>query len=636
MNRGTRSKFVYFLFLFAWPVLAPWFGCANPPDKPRPAPPAPKPAPPSPRAATPAPQVAAPPSAPNLVRLSMRHWPEADRKTYEMLNQTYGTRQLPAEYGSAMIVGTTGPLAIHSGLEALKQGGSAADAALTTALAQIVLSGGSWNSFAGLFYMVYYDAATQRVYCLNAGYDTVRGETEPRTIPTTQPSGRTTLVPGFMAGVEAAHRRFGKLPFDKLFEPAIDLAEDGFTVDQVLHNLILQRKDVLTRLPETRAVFTKPDGRLYQKGDLFKQPALARTLRTVATQGGRYMYAGPWAEKMVAAVRREGGKLALEDLKKYQAQWTEPLRGVFRNYEICAINLPELGGVQTIEALTLAELANLREREHYTKSAETLHTFIQICRAGHLLSFLKPCADPRRPQDPFLPENRLKRAAIAQLWQRLQKPGWETELYQALTDAGGPPGGGTHSDGIVVVDAYGNVAAIVHSSNCVVWGSTGIFIDGVSLPDSASFQQDRIARAGPGARLPNITNPLLVLQDGQPVLASSCIGSALHEATLQNLVNVLEFEMDPKTSVETPNFWGPYWALGPGPQADYGNQVVGQGDFPAELLEEVRRRGQAIKELPPPEVSARVGYWLGIQINSHAHLLRGAVSPKLNGIAEGY
>ncbi len=80
---------------------------------------------------------------------------------------------------------------------------------------------------------------------------------------------------------------------------------------------------------------------------------------------------------------------------------------------------------------------------------------------------------------------------------------------------------------------------MLHSCNCLLWGSTGIFVDGVSIPDAATFQQDAIERAGPGRRLPETTNPVIVLKNGEPVLASSTIGSALHEVTLQNLINVL-------------------------------------------------------------------------------------------------
>ena len=103
--------------------------------------------------------------------------------------------------------------------EALQRGGTAADAALATALAQIVLKGGATISYAGILTVVYYDAASKKVYSLNAGYNTLLEEKYPTSVPRDKPSGRTALVPGFFAGVQAAHGRFGKLPFASLLEP---------------------------------------------------------------------------------------------------------------------------------------------------------------------------------------------------------------------------------------------------------------------------------------------------------------------------------------------------------------------------------------------------------------------------------
>ena len=141
-------------------------------------------------------------------------------------------------------------------------------------------------SYAGILMMIYYDAADKKVYSLNAGYNTVQEEKDPLTIPGRgKPSGRSALTTGFFAGVQAAHDRFGKLRFASLFEPAIYLAEKGVVVDRLLGFFIDSQKGVLTRLPETKRVFTKENGEFYKIGDLFKQPQLAETLRKVGSQG---------------------------------------------------------------------------------------------------------------------------------------------------------------------------------------------------------------------------------------------------------------------------------------------------------------------------------------------------------------
>jgi gamma-glutamyltranspeptidase / glutathione hydrolase len=233
-------------------------------------------------------------------RISPAHWSEADRKHFMALEHTWGQPKPLACSQKGVVVTHMCGFAVRAGVEALRQGGSAADAALTTALAQIALAAGSFISYAGTMNLVYYEAATGKVSALDAGYNVPMMETEPHSIPSQPtPGGRTALVPGFMAGLEAAHRRFGKLPFGCLFEPAIYLAEEGFEAG-LLARWIEFRKEVLGRLAETRSVFSKANGEFYQKGDRFRQPELAKTLRTdrlekliSADRGARHRPPGP-------------------------------------------------------------------------------------------------------------------------------------------------------------------------------------------------------------------------------------------------------------------------------------------------------------------------------------------------------
>ena len=154
--------------------------------------------------------------------------------------------QRPPETVAArgMVTATTGAAAVEAGLDVLRQGGSAADAVAATALTQVCLAAGSWVSYAGIYTMVYFEAASGKTYNLNAGFNTVRAETDPHGIPGVKlgdlgakgisafaydpPSGRTALVPGFMAGIEATHQRFGKLPLADIFAPAIRWPRTAF------------------------------------------------------------------------------------------------------------------------------------------------------------------------------------------------------------------------------------------------------------------------------------------------------------------------------------------------------------------------------------------------------------------------
>jgi gamma-glutamyltranspeptidase/glutathione hydrolase len=291
-----------------------------------------------------------------------------------------------------MIAGTTGALAIEAGADILAQGGSAMDAALATAMVQIVLCGGSWVSFAGILNAVYYDAASGTVHNLNGAYNTVRGETDPLSIPALPmnnimgseifPSGRATLVPGFMRAAEAGHRRFGKLPFPAVLAPAIRLAEEGFLYTASDVQWVTWRKNVLSRRPETQAVFTRPDGSWHRVGDRFCQPALAQTLRRVAERGVDHMYTGEWAQRFVTAVRSEGGQMTMEDLAAYQALWCDPIVSTYHDCTVYGHGLPAVGGINTAEALNLFEAADLKRLGHYSRSPEALFWQAQICRLG--------------------------------------------------------------------------------------------------------------------------------------------------------------------------------------------------------------------------------------------------------------
>jgi gamma-glutamyltranspeptidase/glutathione hydrolase len=597
--------------------------------------------------------------------LSPALWTASEMAQYSELNKTYGLPSSLASEGNVMIGSTSGPLAIHAGFKTLEAGGSAADAAIATALTQITLVAGSWTSFAGMLYAVYFDAATGNVYSLNAGFNTVLEEDDPLSIPKApNPSGRTAMTGGFMAGVQELHGRFGKLPFAELFEPSIYFAEEGFGVDSFMAKIIAAKRDVLTRTPEGRAIFVKegpaegedvearagkdsaageevppalaksgsgPRGdvlKLYGEGDTLRQPELAETLRQIASHGADYMYTGPWAEKFVEAVQREGGHMTMKDLRSYKTELEEPLKTTYHGDEVNTVGLPELGAVQLLEAINLLELAGFKGPPHYSEDPETLYRFIQLCRLGYAVTYspaYRPFGGPDAPIPWISPQSRIAKETAKIYWERLQDKNWELKLFQDLTP------GADHSDGIIVVDSAGNVAAVVHSINTSLWGSTGLFVDGVSIPDPASFQQNMVAKAGPGVRFPNVVNPVIVTRNGRPLLAACAIGNALHECMLQHLVNILDYGMDPEASVEAPKFWGPMWGGAP---EDYGVQAVDAGAFSEECLAAVREMGQPLKELDESERKKRVSYWVGVEIDPQTGELGGAVSPDFNGIFE--
>lgn len=558
-------------------------------------------------------------------------WFPKDAEHYlDVVQQEIRTQAVPATGSRGAVAVAYGPFAARMGLAVLERGGNAMDAALTTAVTQIAVTAGSPVSYFGIMGLVYYDAKTGKISTMNAGWNTVRGETDPRTIPGgidlgknvlgTAVSGRTALVGGFMKGVESAHRRFGRLPWKTLFEPAIWAARRGFPLDRTLAREFAERAPDLARLPATRAILLKPDGSAPGAGEIFRQPALARTLEAIVAQGADYMYRGPWADRLVAAVQADGGRMTRADLEGYDVTWSEPLTTSVGDIELATLPPPNEGGVALIEAQQLVRAAGVGTGPHWTRSGEVLRQMVSIALARMVTYLPESVQRARYPDVRFDDRSRLDSANARAYWAHLARG--ETPLPIAV-----PP---KHSDDVVVIDAEGNMAAITHSINCVFWGKTAINIDGISIGDPASYQQALVARTGPGRRLPDPTETGLVLKQGKPVLAFSSMGSGLHERTLQGLVSVFRFGMPVDQAIDAPDFYYPIY------------DAAAQGvviPVPAGRMEASVLEASGLRIRPVPADSARLageGTWIAVSRDPATGRIRASSNSRNNSIALAY
>jgi len=439
-------------------------------------------------------------------------------------------------------------------------------------------------------------------------------------------SGRTALVPGFMAGLEDAHARFGALPFSALFEPAISFARQGVVLDELQAGFLAQFEPVITRLPETAALFTREDGRLYQAGDLFKQPEMADTLAEVAREGAAYMYTGDWGEAFVETIRREGGVITMEDMAAYRPTWSEPVSTGYADYEIYGPGLPGMGGVNIVEAFNLVQAAGLQRYDHFAQDPASLFWMMQISRAA-LLSLLDPQQrEALFPGRDLSLESRLTMETSAWLWERIQAG--DPPLFTSMQGSQN-----THSAAVVAIDSQGNIAALTHTSNAYLYGGSGITVEGIYIPDPGSYLQNQIQTAGAGNRLPGPINPIIVLRDGQPVWASSCIGN-VHDETFQRLVSVLVFGLDILSAQRAPTLLAP--RTGDGSQPFIGQFF--EGDWDREVLQVVRDLGQPVEEIPLSFDSFALtrGVLATIHIDTQTGAISGAVPAVLGGFADGY
>jgi gamma-glutamyltranspeptidase/glutathione hydrolase len=572
---------------------------------------------------------AQPKAKPLQANLSPTTW-QADYDEFMAAQSVDRTRAGVASGRNGAVTVAYNGLAARAGLEALKQGGNAMDALLTAALAQNALTAGAPISYFGMLSLVYYDASNETVHTMNAEWNTVLGEDDPMSIPGSvdladpfaggEPSGRTALVGGFMKGVGAAHERFGRLPWQQLFEPSIHIADHGFPIPPKMGGYWAARRDDLARLAETRETMLRPDGSAYETGDVFRQPALASTLRAVATQGTDYMYGGPWGERLVRAVQADGGKMTLEDLRRYEVTWAEPLvADLAGGYRVYTSPPPNNGGLALIQAQKLALASGMLDNGHWTSSGTALRKALDITQLYALDYVPAELTAQVYPGVDLSSEGRISQQSADALWQHVAQG---KRLIQWL-----PP---KHSDDVVVIDGEGNIAAITQSINCVIWGKTAIVVDGITVGDPASFQQAQVARAGPGNRLEAPTETGILFKDGEPVLGFASMGSGLHHRTFQALMNVMHYGMTVDEAIDTPDFFMP--RIEPG--SFQVKAVVPKGKFPPVVLE---RTGFAWHEHDP--ASARFGgegIWVAISRDPTTGELRAASHNRNNSAAVAY
>jgi gamma-glutamyltranspeptidase/glutathione hydrolase len=565
------------------------------------------------------------PSAIVAVELGLGAWPVEVRERLEAMEARgwHPEECRRTRTTGGLVSATVSPVAVEAGQRALEAGGTAADAAVTVALTQIATQLGSVVSYAGIATALYYDASSGRVLAMDAGYTSYADETDPLSIPpadlgalrpaetsiTTDAHGRKTLVPGFMAGMEALHRRYGRLPFGELFAPAIACAEDGVVVSPILAGFFAMRAESLARTAEGRAFLGQSGRSVPQPGDRFRQPALASLLRAVAAHGAREMYTGAWAREFVAVVRREGGRVTGADLERYEPVWSEPFATEFAGHVTYVTPLPNLGAYAVAIGLHLADHSAFAERRPVWEDAHVWAQFARICAIATSAPMLGDETAARLRDDGVeaSPEAFLSREFAAR-------------LAAVLPDSAPPlehdrP---RHSNAVVVVDAEGNVCALTHTINAVVWGGTGIVVGGVPLPDSAGFQQARLAHVAPGGRVPHEIVDTISLREGRPVLATAGIGSSLAAETLRVLVSTLAQDASLADVLAAPSMLS-HFGDAPIDAARAGLPVpVLEGSYAEPFLESARAFGVSPMKVSPETAEALRGTIVGVSLDAES------------------
>jgi gamma-glutamyltranspeptidase/glutathione hydrolase len=496
------------------------------------------------------------------------------------------------------MVSTSHPYATEAALEALKNGGNAVDAWLAAALVQTVVEP-VMTTLAGGIGFTFYQAESRTPVQLGGIFATPKEETGAFRSEDYQ-TGRTVMIPGWVAGAYDASKRHGKLPWKDLFPRAIHYAEEGFPIDHLLWGWTFEYSKWLGRYPEGREIWY-PDGHLLGVGDRLRQPKLALTLRRLASEGPSYFYTGPFARKFVDAVRRHGGHLSPEDLANFKPGWKgewvadvfdEPIppRGRYRQYEVLA---PSNGMI--VFALNLVEAGDLRRRGRPSENGDSLYYLMRIVQeAWHQGEFYN--LETR--------DQLLSKEFASAIWPIIEK---------------GPPrpygGIRTGTCAITIVDREGNVTFGDHSSTSTPYG-TGIFVDGV-VANRVVFN-----RLSSPAR--SLGTSFLVLENGQPRLTVASPSRSYFSNILQNAVNMLEFGMEPAESVSQPLFGAP---------GEYPSEEI-EGSVSEPILEALGKRGISPIVVAPGYL--HLGSCHAVSIDPGTRTLKGVADPRRRGMAKGW
>ncbi|WP_409523569.1 gamma-glutamyltransferase [Nitrincola sp. MINF-07-Sa-05] len=553
----------------------------------------------------------------------------ADNEEVDLTSrQTMDDRQ-----AESFMVSAAHPLAVEAGLNVLRRGGNAIDAAIAV---QMVLGfvEPPESGIGGGGFLLFHDAPNNRLHFFDgretapAAADedrfTVMGLAVP--LPLAIPSGRAVGVPGLMAMLELAHSQHGTLPWHDLFEPAATLAEQGIPMPDRLKRQIDQDPSLLL-FRDTRHYF-KTQAR--DDNPKLQNPAMADTLRILADQGAAALYQGELAEQIIARASASWiwpGDLQRIDFEQYTARQREPICASYRQWTICGAPPPSSGGITLLQILGMLEQFPLPQMEY--QSAEVLHLIAEASR----LAFADRefyIGDPdyvEVPTQALIDKDYLRqRAALINPDRALKKiyPGSPGQSPQRLGAAFKAPSETTGTTHFSIVDADGRLVALT-SSNEMPFGNrrmTNGFLLNNQLTDfSFNPSLDNLPHpnaVAPGKRPRSSMSPIIVFdaQGNTHLVIGSRGGSRIIGYVLKTLLGVLDWNLDLQDAIALPNM------------IHRGDVLeLERGTGLADLASDLKVRGHKVKI-----ISLESGLH-GIERTESGW--RGGADPRMDGVARG-
>ncbi|HKT86585.1 MAG TPA: gamma-glutamyltransferase [Novosphingobium sp.] len=530
------------------------------------------------------------------------------------------------------MVAAANPLATQVGVDVLKAGGSAVDAAVAIQ-AVLGLVEPQSSGLGGGAFMVYYDAATRKVTAYDGREKAPMGATkhlflddEGKPLPFFDAvlGGISIGVPGAIAMLDMAHHDHGKLPWAGLFRPAEKLAEEGFIVSPRLAGMIALKRAPQPSAPDAQHYFTKPNGTPYAAGDRLKNPAYALTLRRIAKYGASGLLTGPVAQDIVARVRQgpRPGTLTLADMAAYRPIAQPALCRPYRIYVVCTPQAPS-GGPGLQIALGILEQTDIGKRN--AGDGMAWFEFAQASRLAYA-DRDRYVGDPAFvdvPIEGLLAPGYLKgRAALIGEKAGPVTFGIPAGAPRVGADATAEPGGTSH---FVIVDARGNVVSMTTTVESIFGSGRmagGFFLNNqltdFSFSPTAADGTPAANAPAPGKRPRSSMAPVIVLTpEGRFIAAAgSPGGSSIQAYNLKALIAMLDWKMSPQDAAALPN-------------------LVAKGDkfnadpFPKAVMQALAERGMPL--------STGRGEESGIQaVRAKDGGYEGGADPRREGRAQGF
>ena len=561
---------------------------------------------------------------------------------------------LQTQYASKHMAAAANPLAAEAGREMLRQGGSAIDAAIAMQ-AVLTLVEPQSSGIGGGALIVLWDGKAVRTY---DGRETApAGATEklflqadgkPMPFTQAQIGGRSVGTPGVLRALELAHQKHGHLPWARLFEPAIKLADQGFAISPRLHQLIAADSSI-RRSPDMVAYFLNADGSPKAAGTTLKNPALAAVFKRIAKEGPDALYKGPVAQEIVAKVQGHAnpGSLSLNDLNGYSAKERAPLCTDYKRWQVCGMPPPSSGGIAVAQILGTLQALETRDPRFALAPLKPVKTnkpagIEPTPEAVHLISEAERLAYADRAQyvadadfvpvpvkglvDPAYLADRA--ALIGDRSMGTAKPGTPPGIQVAYAPDRSPLRISTSQ--VVAVDDEGGAVSMTTTvesafgSHLMVQG----FLLNNQMTDFSFIPEEngqKVAnRVEPGKRPRSSMAPTLIFdrQSGEFLATiGSPGGSQIIEYVAKSTIGLLDWNLDPQTAISLPNFG-----------SRNGPTELEQGQFSPALIQALKDKGHSVNEI---DMTSGTQAIVRVKDGQGKTSLAGGADPRREGAALG-